>query len=222
MPSLILKDLLLEKKAALFAVGYSTFLFIIFPINQAFGEYIYIMGSIAIAYIFIMGTSAHDDKSKSEIIFNSLPIKRKYIVLAKYLAVCLFIVIGLALTGLIGTIIKGTGLPLSVRYINYRDIVSVFFSVGLIVSIYYPFYFKFGYTSMRMVNVILFLLAFFAPQTITEYIEKNQNEPLVQNLITGLINMPDWLTSSFLILTALVIMVISLATSVIIYNNKEF
>ncbi len=222
MPSLILKDLLLEKKAILFAAGYSILLFFIFPADRTFGEFVYIMGSVAIAYIFIMGTGAHDDKSKSEIIFNSLPIKRKYIVLAKYLAVCVFIAIGLAVTGLTGTIIKSAGLPLSVRFINYRDVIAVFVSVGLAVAIYYPFYFKFGYTSMRMVNIVLFLLAFFAPRAVAGFIKEYENEPVIQNLITTVTNLPDWLAYSFLMLTVLVITAVSLAISIKIYTNKEF
>ncbi len=221
MPSLILKDLLLEKKALLFAAVYCIFLFVAFA-NQVFGEFVYIMGSVAIAYIFIMGTSANDDKNKSAIIFISLPIKRKYIVMAKYLAVCMFIVIGLTLTSLTGIIINSAGLPLSIRFINYRDVVSVFVSVGLAVSIYYPFYFKFGYTSMRMVNLVLFLMAFFAPTAVADFIRFHKNEPVIQSLITTVTNMPDWLTSSLLIATALVIMAISLAISIKIYNNKEF
>lgn len=89
------------------------------------------MGPVAISYMLVLSANANDEKNKSEIILNSLPISRSKIVFAKYLAVAVYIVLGLLLSGAVGAVLKNSGFFPIARYINAIDLVSVFLSVGL-------------------------------------------------------------------------------------------
>lgn len=74
MLNLIKKDFCVQKKTFLLAVFYSAFVFVAFhTMRQA----AYIMGSLAIAYLFIMNANYADDKNRSEILINSLPIDKE-------------------------------------------------------------------------------------------------------------------------------------------------
>ncbi|KNZ70004.1 hypothetical protein Tfer_1387 [Thermincola ferriacetica] len=221
MLNLIKKDFCVQKKTFLLAVFYSAFVFVAFhTMRQA----AYIMGSLAIAYLFIMNANHADDKNRSEILINSLPIDRKKIVAAKYLAALVFTVIGILLTGVTGAIFKtaveGAGLALSFRFINGFDMVSTFMSVGLLISLYYPLYFKFGYNFARKINAVLFMLIFFLTGFLVGVVKAKDDSQVVGYITDLLQNTYLWMTLSTGAVVALVM--ISLAVSVKLYMNKEF
>lgn len=228
MLSLILKDILVQKKTFLFMIFYSSFIIIMFNglNNPTFRETTYIMGSVGIAYLHIMSANGFDDKSKSDIILNSLPVQRKYIVLAKYLSVCVFVAVGLSITGLTGAIIKAVinsgGWHFSVRFINGADFLIAFAGIGLMFSIYYPIYFRFGANYARVLNLVLFMTIFFGPASLIGIIKGKEKPDLIQNLIAPFHSMSGWAIGGSVAIVVLAIMAASLAVSVKVYNNKEF
>ena len=92
MLNLILKDLLVQKKSLLFALGYCFFLVFAFQSLQGAAP---IAATVAVVYLLTQYSFTYEDKNKSETMLNSLPISRRDIVLAKYLSI--FIYIGLAM-----------------------------------------------------------------------------------------------------------------------------
>jgi ABC-type transport system involved in multi-copper enzyme maturation permease subunit len=219
--SLILKDILLQKKAVLFTIGYSLFILIAFQ-NPVFSEAAYIMGAVASGYMFILGACAYDEKNKSDIVLNSLPVKRAAIVRAKYAGVLVFTAIALLIIGLMGAVMKGIGLPVPQRYIGWPDMAGAFASLGLLASLYYPFAFRFGYIKSRMFNLVLFMLVFFSPAVLSEYLKKQYSRENLEQAVVRLVALPDWLVGLGLVLAVLALLQVSLLLSIRFYKQREF
>lgn len=221
MISLILKDFLVQKKSFIFVLVYSFFMIFMFRMPP-FSEVIYIMGSMAIVYILGVGANSYDFKNNAEIIFNSLPVPKRNIVMAKYVGVWIFAAIGLVIMGFVGAMVKGGGSPIPIRFINSIDIIATFVTMVIINSLYYPFYFKFGYNFTRVANIILFLLIFFLPSNLIRYVKTNDNSLLIQSLLGLIKNTPGWMIGGGAVAVALAVMLVSLLISIKIYENKEF
>jgi hypothetical protein len=73
MLSLILKDVIIQKKSFVWALVYLIFFIFVF---QSLGGTMYIAAVVAFVYLLVSGAFAYDDKYKSDIMLNSLPIKR--------------------------------------------------------------------------------------------------------------------------------------------------
>lgn len=222
MLSLIIKDLFLQKKTWFFPLGYGFFLFIVFN-NPIFKELIYNMGIIAISYVIIMTAVSFDEKNTTDIILLSLPIKRKIIILEKYLLTFIVVLVGMAIMGFLGAVIKFSGLIEIPRMVNINDFLFSLSSVLLLSSVYYPTYLKLGYKYSRYVNLCLFLFLFFLPSWLSQYLVSNidKNGPLGQGLLE-LLNFPIWQIGCTLLGVTLIITLISYWISVRIYMNKEY
>jgi len=226
MFNLLMKEFIVQKKTVWFALFYSVFVFAAFY-NTTFRGSSYIMGSLAVAYLLLMNANAWDDKNKCEIVLNSLPIPRRLIVEAKYISVLVFMAFGLVLTGLAGGIVSQAagmaGLEGEFRLISITDVVAVFISLVLLVSAYYPLYFRFGYNFARKANMILFMLIFFGPGTVVGYLRAKEGPFLPEAGFAGTVQ-----GASFEMIGALavaIVVIVALASfliSVKIYNNREF
>ncbi len=220
MVSLLYKDILLQKKILLFALGYGVFLLVAFN-NPIFSNFIYYMGTVAVSYMMFMTAVSLDERNKSDIMLVSLPIKRNKIILEKYLLVFLTGLIGIALMGSLGGLVKISGfLPIS-RFVNLNDVFLSLASVLLLSSFYYPLYLKLGYKYSRIINMFFFMLFFFIPSWVTEYITSNEDITVIKT-IEKLSTTPTILISVSFFAIALILALISYLISVRIYINKEF
>lgn len=220
MLSLIYKDIILQKKMFLFALGYAVFLFFAFRTPE-FVNGVYVMGSFAIAYLFLLTSVAWDDKNKSEIILNSLPVRREDIVKAKYLFVLVSAALGIAIMGVTGLILKKFGLATHASYLGWPDALESLTSVAFLSAIYLPFYYRFGSIYMKIINVVIFMLVFFLPSFILGYVREHPDQRLVAHTLRILATTPEWL----LILTvcALVfgLMAGSMLIAIRVYRKKD-
>ena len=220
--SLILKDLMLQRKTWLFPFFYGFFLFIVFN-DPLFKDFIYNMGAIAVSYVMIMTAVSFDEKNTTDIILLSLPLNRKKIILEKYLLVFIVVPIGLLIMGLLGVIFKLSGLIEVPRLVNINDFLFSLSSVLLLSAVYYPTYLKLGYKYSRYINLCLFLFLFFLPNWLTEYLVNNvdKNGPFAQRLLE-ILSYPLPLIGCVLLLITLILAFISYLISVRIYMKKEF
>ncbi len=209
MFNLIKKDFLMQKKSLYFMIGYGIFVFFAFQ-DASFAGFKYIMGGSAISYILIMTAIAHEEKNNSDIILNSLPLKRNTIVMAKYLTFLGSVLITMVIMGVIGLIIYTIGFPPLDRLISLSDVLAVLLSVSFLSSIYYPLYIKFGGKYMRFFNIILFMLIFFLPTFLSGLIGEKFNS----------ITIPEFYCISLLI--SMIMLLGSYLISLRIYENKEF
>jgi len=182
MIHLIKKEVILQKKMLWFGFFYSIFLFVAFS-NPVLKEFVYIMTAFGIAYITILGAIQSEYKNNSDIVMNSLPITRREIVLGKYLSVFIFTGIALFVVAIVGLFFHLAPLPFDHRLINGNDIIIALISIVFLASISLPAYFKTGAQWMRVVNMIVFMLIFFAPAQITGFVLNNQEQVWLQNML---------------------------------------
>lgn len=219
MFNLILKDILIQKKALVFAFLYSIFMFFVFS-QPSLNLFIYSMGAVAISYMLIMTALQADYKNNSITILSSLPVKRSEIVASKYLSMFVFIALSFLVLVVVGLVIKASPLPFSVRYPKFYDLVIAFFSVGILISVYLPVYFKTGGKYAQVIFIFFFMLMFFGPSTIFGYLTEKQDQTLSKVLLQ--------FSSENLLLVYLaaiiftfIILAVSFAISLRIYLNKD-
>lgn len=222
MLNLIIKDIAIQKKTLLYALLYAIFAPIAFFSMAPNGFGLYVLPPMATTYIFISFAVNYDEKNKSEIVLNSLPIKRNDIVISKYISVFVFAILGIIYSITIGFLGKFTGLPVFAMSISLLDIVLVLTSVCIFSSIFFPVYFKFGYIKMNFFNVILVMLIVFLPSAAIEYATSNPNNILVQKFNYFINNTSSFTQNLLVLIIGLIFFLISLMISIRIYRNKEF
>ncbi|MFC2155330.1 ABC-2 transporter permease [Acidobacteriota bacterium] len=141
---LCLKDFKLNKSIIILtAVIFQFFLFPVMVIVE--GRVFDATMFIIIVLLIVLYT---DEKHKTETLFCSFFFKRSSFVYAKYLFMLLIVLLGIGLTLLSLFLIKAMwpiGFPIPDIAYGGRNWFSVFFAVGLLMSICFPFYFKYGY-----------------------------------------------------------------------------
>ena len=85
MLNLIIKDIIIQKKTFLYVFLYSIFISFTFSTLKPSGLGLYVLCPIITTYFIITYALTYDDKNKSEIVLNSLPLRRDDIVISKYL-----------------------------------------------------------------------------------------------------------------------------------------
>ena len=222
MLNLIIKDIVIQKKTLLYAFLYSVFAPIFFSSIKPSGIGLYVLCPIVTTYFFITYAANYDDKNKSEMVLNSLPLKRSDIVISKYISIFVFVTIGIIYSTLIGCIGKTTGLAIFTGSISLLDIVLVLMGGCIFGAMFFPTYFKFGYVKTRIFNTILFMIIFFVPMNIINYVRSNPNNILVQKFNYFINNTSSLTQDSLALIIGLICFMISLMISIRIYNNKEF
>ncbi|MEN6391095.1 MAG: ABC-2 transporter permease [Syntrophomonas sp.] len=219
MGPLIKKELIVQKKMLLFGLGYAVFLFFVFA-NPVFQEFTYSMAAFGIAYITVIGVAQAEYKNNSDIVINSLPVTRREVVAAKYLSIITFTVIALALVGVVGLLFHFLLPVLHYRLINLSDVFTTAVSVILLAAVSLPIYFKTSAQWARVVNVVVFLVLFFAPAQLVGYMQNGQ-EPWVRN-VAGLAGNQYWLLTLTGLAILMIVVLISYFISLRIYLNKDF
>lgn len=217
--TLIIKDFIIQKKTALFGLAYSILLLALFS-NTTYAASVYILCTVAISYLLIMGAVAHDEKSN--IILNSLPVKRSTIVLAKYVSIFVFGLGALLCVGALGALLKAIGLPFPARYLDFTDVFAAFFSLGLVSALYLPFYYRFGYISSRVFHIIFFMLAFFGPSTIISLLQERYGQENLEQILNILSGLPGWQAMGILIALVLLVVLVSYQVSLRFYKRRDF
>jgi ABC-2 type transport system permease protein len=149
MYNLVVKDILIQKKRIILCFAYVLFMVITF---QNTGEAMFPVGVTACTYLMIMTACAYEDLNKSDIMMNSLPVKRSRIVAAKYLSVFIFFIMGSLVYIAFYCIIKVTGIPFHVYPVNLNNFISGILTVSLMAGIYLPIFFKVGYVKSKVIN----------------------------------------------------------------------
>lgn len=219
MYNLIIKDILIQKKQVAFSIAYLAFILVAF---QGMGEAMLPMGLVALTYMLSMTSCAYEDKNKSDIMLNSLPIKKANIVAAKYMSVFVYLAMGVIAYTLFTKIIIVAQIPLKTYPITLEAFIGGLVAVSLMVGIWLPIYFKFGYMKLRVVNFVLFFLFFFGTSFLTKYFQEQQSSQWVQNII-NLLNSQENITIALITAVIVIIfLIISYALSVRFYIKREF
>lgn len=219
MLSLIIKDVLIQKKQLIFAIVYLAFVLVAF---QGMGEAMFPMGLVAFTYLLSMTACAYEEKNKAELLLNSLPIKRVDIVTAKYLSMILYTILGMFSYKVMTTIINLVNIPLKTYPLSLEIIIGSLAAVCLMTGIWFPIYFKFGYMKMRIATFVLFFLFFFGSSLMTSFLKTRQDSQWVDGIISFFESQNDIVIALVLLLIIVLYMLLSFSLSVWFYNKREF
>jgi ABC-2 type transport system permease protein len=219
MFNLILKDILIQKRNFLFGVVYILLMILSF---QQVGNPMFAMSVIAFSYIMIQSACAYDDKNKSDVLLNSLPLKRDTIVIARYISTFVFAAISIVYYILLSGIIRVLELPFKVYAVSLEGITGVLFALVLINGIYFPIFFKVGYIKTKIVNFALFFGVFFGGNIIVQELIKNKDKAFIQAILHFFSEQTDIQIAVELFVVMILLFIISYLFSLHYYRKREF
>ena len=223
MFNLLIKDIIVQKKTFWYLLFYIPVLLLVLSSTTMAADIataLYATCTCFIGYLLIAGACSYDEQNRSEVFLNSLPIRRKDIVLSKYLSIFVYAVIGLAAGTVIVMINNIFGLGEIVRYPAGKDLLGALCGIVIIGATYYPLYFKLGSIKTRLMNVIVILAIFLIPAGLMWLVE-NYSQGTAYNLLTRVLSSPDWFQAVVSGVVFLMIFTVSLAGSLMIYENKD-
>jgi len=218
MINLIIKDILIQKRQLVFSLLYLGFMIIAF---QSFGEIMFSAGIVAFIYMLSMTACASEDKVKSDIMLNSLPIKRVNIVLQKYISIYIYFIMGTISYIVFSKLLQFLQIPIKTYSLTLEVFLAGFMASSFMAGLYFPLYFKFGYMKMRIVNFILFFLIFFGISLLSKYIQGSTSLHFFYN-INVLWGNNKMLFIAVAALIFVTLMAISLGLAVYFYKKREF
>lgn len=216
MFNLIIKDILIQKKTVLFTFVYMIFL-IVFLKEAGF-----VSAMVMISYILVITGFSLEEKNKSDIMLNSLPIKRRNIVLAKYLSIFLYIGVGIAAYFLTTIVIKLLGSPITIHPVTLEEMIGALFAITLLNGIYLPVIFKVGYTKSRIVVLVLFFLTFFGGAALAKITSKTQDNIFIKTIVSFFTSKSDMQILVYLLGAIIIMFLGSFLLSVKLYESREF
>lgn len=213
MLNLVMKDIVLTKRTMLIGFIYAAMF------TFAFREAAFTAGTIMLTYLLMQTSCAYDERSRADLMLNSLPVERGTIVAAKYVSMLAYAAIACAECAVVGLFVRLSGIPLTVQGFNPESLVALLAVTCIFAGVFYPIFFKFGYMKTRYVNVILIAGFFGAGGAILLMMG---GEDPVKNLLAALESQPGWAVASVLAGAMLGFVLLSYALSVRLYKGREF
>ena len=216
MFNLVLKDILIQKKSAVFS-------FIFYPLIAilAFESYspeaMLIMGSMSIAYILIVNSFVYDERYKCDILIKSLPVNRKDVVYSKYVLLFISSLVGIIIMYVY--IFAASFLNINIKTGNASvvKLTFIFLLNTLLYGIQIPFFFKCGYTKMKMMSILIYIFIIMMIAAAGGILTRGR----AKDLMYSISNIPSWIMITLFILIMALVVYISSQVSVKIYKNKE-
>lgn len=219
MFNLIKKDFILSRKINIFVVVYALFIAamgLVMP-DPLVSTFLYVLGMLTLIFITVIYTNGYDDKYKSEIVLNSLPIDKENIVRAKYMTLILFIIMSCSAVLIFTNIILklgvvNTGKGASIWNVIFATNISLIFY-----SIYYPIYFKVG-EGLKSFNTILWVLMVIGPSVLDKLMKGLNTTGYLEKIIAIDINR----INIYVLIISLFMFYMSMKISEKIYRTREF
>ncbi|MCI0763366.1 ABC-2 transporter permease [Bacillus sp. TL12] len=196
MKQLIMKDFIVQRNMLIWYIMYP-FLFYMATHNN---HSTFTLTTVIIPVILMMRTFYSDEKNQIEKMFNSLPISRKQIILAKYMFASIILMISVIIAYFTVGIQLRNG---TVDFIETTVVASMSLSF-IVFSLILPIYFLFGYQKTFMIACFILI----APIFILEVFFKVNIERL--NLHSG-----------FLFIGATCMMLLSMIVCTKLYEQRD-
>lgn len=217
MINLIKKDLALNVNKRTLLV-FILYFFIIVITSESYlpsnNKYIIIISTMA--YFIAAASFSFDDRLKGDYIMNSLPIKRKDIVLAKYISIILYTLGALASAGILGGLISYIGIFENLDYINLNVVSKSMIAIFLMCSLNFPLYFTKGYRIGKMISLAIYF-GFFA---IANSLYGEVSTELIGKL-KSIFNSSSIFLNGIIFVIMICLFILSIFVSISIYEKKE-
>lgn len=208
MFSLLKKEIVIQKKILIFSFPIVILYLAILPLQTIS---LFPIATL-LSFFFIINANDIDEKNKSNVLLNSLPISREQIVAAKYISVFVFALISIIIANASGLFLKILDPTNQINWINIEDVLRTFCILGGVMTLYYPLYFKFGGKSMLILLITILVSSAFVVSVIVSTIG-GAHTPILY-----ILDIPQ----SYLALLICILFYLSFQLSLRIYRNKDF
>lgn len=166
-------------------------------------------------YAIVVGLITTEEKTKSSMIFQSLPINRKSIIVGKYLFAAAVILIGSLLSCIFPAVKSIMNKDISIVGLCFFN--SFMFCI-IMFSIFYPFYIKMGYLKMHTINIVIFFSLVLA----STFINLLKNVSSIKPIIDSVYNITNFVMQNLFtaIFGCIILYIISIQISFNIEKNK--
>ncbi len=172
MKYLILKDIVVQRMQIVLITLLLIGLTFIWYLSGSGIALIYLFGSLMISLSLVTGSLSYDDEDGVSLFLLTLPVKRKTIVLAKYLVSFVMVLLGILITFIqveILNIIFGNPL-LPPWSMIFGSLIGNLTITALMLGVFY----KFGYRAIRFIMVGSIVLAVFCSLIYTQSVIVNR------------------------------------------------
>lgn len=210
MINLVKKDLKLNFAIKSSVISLATFLplmLIIMRINE--GADLYPFMILSYGYILTNMPLKYDARDKQHILIQSLPVKKKDIVVSKYIAMIIYYLISLAYAWLVFNLLDLIGFSLSKR-LTISTIKETFFIFMIVSSMSMPIYLRLPPKLGNIVNVIIYVTM------LNLFVFMPGGNDLV-NIIHSYSG--DWL---IMITIISILYFVSMGISILLYETRDF
>lgn len=219
MYNLVVKDILVQKKQLIFAFVYILLIMVAF---QSMGEAMFSAGVIAFTHMLLLTSCAYEEKNKTDVMLNSLPLKKSTIVLAKYLSVFVYFVMGTVAYIVLTYLVNIFEIPLKIYPLTLESFVGGLAGVSLLSGVYLSIFFKMGYLKSKIINLILFFGFFFGISYLIGALKDYQDSALWKNINDFLQYKGDNFIATIIIALVFLFLFISYCVALRFYKNREF
>lgn len=229
MLNLIFKDIILSKRKIISAFMIClTICLVINIVHSKVLTILYILMPLTSMFILVDDSSFYDYRYTVNVMFNSLPIRKKDVVIAKYIEAVVFFIIGVAITLICTNLFKinvtsnvASGMAnigLYNKLLGTKSIIeSCAISSVLLIAIYFPAYFKCQYMKVRGI----FLLVNIAIVALPIIFVKVVGSVSTYKILTYFSKEPKWIMTSATAIILFLILSISLNLSINFYEKRD-
>lgn len=166
-------------------------------------------------YGIVVGLIANEEKKKTSLIFQSIPVKKSSVVIGKYLFTLLIIIFSACISSIFP--LTKTLVEKDISYFYLSFVNSIIFSL-FVFSIFFPLYYSLGYLKMQPINLIIFYGFIFIPIVLNLLRDIELIRPVI-NFILDLINI---INGNLMISSIVCILLyfLSMLLSIKLENNK--
>ncbi|MCF6464477.1 ABC-2 transporter permease [Clostridium sp. Cult2] len=172
-------------------------------------DWLYFLILVSVTYILIMTPFSFDITNKTTSMMNSFPIKRREIVIYRYLSIFVYMLISIVYVGVYLWIINKTGL-INVDYFNLSMVGKAIPYVMILSSIMLPANFRFEPKLAQLINAFLYsgsiVMAFSLAQKSVE---------MSSNIIVKLLSSPGFK------IIAIIVYILSMVLSIKLYEHRD-
>jgi hypothetical protein len=206
-------------------------------------EHTVVFPLVLLGFLYISSVSKTEEKSRTDVLYCSLPVKKSTIVYSRYLA-ALFTFVGVvAVCFLVFSIIESLDFPgrtVIFPPISAQQLFTVTIFVALFVSGFFPLYFKYGYmkgqllgaaaialVSTAFMGVLYVAVSLSGETAILDAVMSKTELPWMFRFFMGVFAQAEILMGNlnlqaFIGIMTAVLVFVSVRGSVKIYNNKDF
>ncbi|RSK25630.1 ABC-2 transporter permease [Bacillus sp. HMF5848] len=219
MFSLLYKDILLQKKLLVFGVVYIMIMIVAF--NQA-AEAMFIGSIVALTYMMTLTCCAYDDKNKTDVLLNSLPINKLVVVLSRYVSVFMFAAIAVVYYVAIAFVLKLIQFPFEAAVPTLEAIIGGLVGLAFINSVYFPIFFRLGYIKSKIVNFVLFFGVFLGLGSVIPSLAKKLDSTAQEGFVYFFTSLSEIQIMAGMIAVIIILLSSSFALSLYFYKRREF